>query len=260
MAKQNTSLAKYDAELAALAEKAAAQEAGVGGGQFFSTKGGTLSFGGAPLPNDEMAVVIIDSVIENAYYIENFDADSPASPVCYAFGRDPETMAPHEESEDKQADACAGCPQNEFGSADRGRGKACGNRRRIAMIQAGTLAKDGSFEPFEDPDAFEKAQTGYFRLSPTSLKSYAQYVKQIAGAFKKPPFAVFTKVSLVEDEKTMFKTCFELLGPVPAELVPVLMERNKAEAELIEFPYAKFEAAPKPKGNARRPLKKNRKF
>ena len=38
MTKKNESLVKYDAELAALAEAAAAQEIGVGGGLFFSTK------------------------------------------------------------------------------------------------------------------------------------------------------------------------------------------------------------------------------
>lgn len=259
MTKKNESLVKYDAELAALAEAAAAQEIGVGGGLFFSTKSGTLSLNGSPLPEDQMAVVIVDSILENAYYTEAFDADNPSSPVCYAFGRDPEEMAPHEEAEDKQSDHCAGCEKNEFGSADRGKGKACGNRRRVACIPAGTLAKDGTFEAFEDPDAFAKAQVAYLKLAPTSIGAYAQYVKMLA-TMKKPPFSVFTKIALVEDEKTMFKTTFELLEPVPAELIPVLIDRHKAEMENIEFPYAKIEAPAKGRGKSRTPQKRNRKY
>ena len=258
MAKQSTAMTKWEAELAAEAEAAAKQEAGVGGGQFFSLKGGTLSLGGAPLPNDEMAVVLLDSVIENAYYEEAFDAENQSSPVCYAFGRDSDEMAPKDDVEKKQNDTCTGCPQNEWGSADRGRGKKCGNRRRIACIPAGTLQKDGSFEAFEDPDHFTSAPVAYLRLPPTSLKSYAQYVKQIAGALKRPPSMVFTKISLVENEKTMFVVTFELLDPVPNELIPILMQRHKTEMDAIEFPYPKAEAAPK--GSKGKSAKRARKY
>ena len=259
MTKTSTAMVKYEQELAKMAEEAAAMEAGVGGSAFFSLRGGTLSLGGAPLPNDEMACVLIDSVLENAYYVDAFDAENQSSPACYAFGRDQDEMAPEDTVEDKQNDTCAGCPMNEFGSADRGRGKKCGNRRRIACIPAGTLDKSGSFEAFNDPDAFAKAPVAYLRLPPTSLKSYAQYVKQIAGALKRPPSMVFTKVSLIESEKVMFMVCFELLDPVPNELIPVLLERHKAEMELITFPYQKIEREAKG-GKDRRPEKRARKY
>jgi len=262
MAKQNQALAKWDEELAKAAEAAAAQEAGVGGGQFFSLKGGTLSFNGSPIPNDEMAVVLIDSVNANVYYEDAYNGETTNTPTCYAFGRSDEEMAPHEqvEGKDQQSDKCVGCPQNEWGSAERGRGKACRNTRRIACIPAGTLSKDGSFEAFDDPDHFAKAAIGYIPLPPTSVPGFAQYVKQLYGALKKPPFAVFTKFALVEDEKTIFKGVFELIEKVPNELLPILLDRHKVEREVIAFPYAKVDRDTKPKGKARRPLKSNRKY
>src|SRR5690606_31878069 len=85
---KTTALATYDEELAKLAEEAASQEANTGGGQFFSTRGGVLSLNGAPIPNNEMAVIILDGILVNTYYQGGFDPDSPSSPICYAFGRD----------------------------------------------------------------------------------------------------------------------------------------------------------------------------
>jgi len=241
---KSTALTKFDEELAKAAEAAAAQEASAGGGQFFSLRGGTLKFNDSPLPNNEMAVVIVDSVLENTYFKDDFDPDSPQGPDCYAFGRDEETMKPHKDVEDPEADGCAECDLNKFGSADRGRGKACRNRRRLALIPAGTLSKQGEFEAYEELAHFEKSPIAYLALPPTSINGYAAYVKQVAGALKRPPYAVFTRVALVDDEKSQFKVIFELLEPAPNELIPTLMQRHEESVETIEFPYLKVEETP----------------
>ena len=54
---QTTALVKWDEELAKQAEIAAGMEANTGGGQFFSTKGGILSWQDAPLPGSQTAVL-----------------------------------------------------------------------------------------------------------------------------------------------------------------------------------------------------------
>lgn len=245
MAKKTTAIATWDEELAKQAEEYANQEANTGGGQFFSIRGGTLTLNGAPVPNNEMAVIVMDSVLENVYYEGDFNPDSPSAPTCYAFGRDEKTMAPHEEVEQKQAVSCADCPMNAWGSSNKGRGKACRNRRRLALIPAGGL-DDGNFQAFEDPDEFARAAVVYLPIPPTSINGFGAYTKQVFGALKRPPFAVFTKVSVVPDAKTQVKVLFELLGPVPDELVKVLMEKNREVKATIEFPYAKPEEAPAP--------------
>jgi len=234
--KKQEALATYDEELAKLASEYADQEAGVGGGSFFSTRGGKLTYGDAPLPNNQMAVVILDGILENSYYTEDYNPDSPSSPVCYAFGRSEDEMCPHAESTDPQAKGCAGCPNNQWGSAARGRGKACANRRRLALISAGRLDASGGFE-FDTPEQLAKAEIGFLRLPPTSLKGYATYVKQIAKVQKLPPFGVATLVSLESDPKTQFRLCFEQLQPAPKELHKAILERHKEARDLIEFPY-----------------------
>ena len=154
-------------------------------------------------------------------------------------------MKPHEKAPDSQSDNCGGCPHAEFGSANQGKGKACTNRRRIAMIPAGTFDKDGDFEAVEDLSHFENAEAAYLSLPPTSLKNFGKFVKQMASTLKRPPFAVFTKVKIVPDPKSQFKIVFELIQAAPTELIPTLIKRHEAEKEIIDFPYISNDTEPK---------------
>lgn len=254
----STAMMKYEEELKKQAEAAAEQEANTGGGQFFSLKNGTLKFNDSPLPDNQMGVVIIDGVIENVYYPGKFNPDEPQPPTCYAFGRNEKTMGPHPEveGENRQSDTCAECPQNAWGSGE-GRGKACRNRRRLAIIGAGKF--EGSrFVAEEDPEAFEKAQIAYLALPPTSLNAYGAFVKQLKGALTLPPHGVFTKIKVVPDPKSQFKVTFEAIEKVPSELLPAIMKRHEEAKSVIEFPYSKPDEEKKeqPKATA----KKGRKY
>ncbi len=241
--KKNGAMAKWDQQLADLAKGAADQEAGVGGGQFFSTQNGVLKFNDSPLPGSQMGVIILDSVIENVIYEGKYDADNRTAPLCYAFGRSDDVMRPHKDVVTPQAESCGVCPNNEWGSAEFGAGKACRNRRRLAILSAGVFKRD-EFVPEENPKEFETSEVRYLALPPTALRGYAAYVKKLAGALKRPPFAVFTRIVVQPDPKTQISYSFEALGEVPGELIGILMERNKAEQDAIEFPYAKLESTP----------------
>jgi len=242
-------ITKWDEELARQAAEAAKVEESTQTGSFFSMKSGVLSFNDSPLPNNEMAVVILDSRLENVFYEGEYDADTPQSPVCFAFGLDEKTMGPHPivvEAGKQQHDQCAGCPQNEWGSAERGRGKACRNTRRLAMIPAGKFENNGKFKPFTDTKHFEDASVGFMKLPVTSVKGYASFVKQLAGALKRPPHAIFTRVKVVPDPDTQFKVTFEALSQIPNNLLPVIMQRREEVEESIEQPYQLADEDAKP--------------
>lgn len=256
--KQTTALANWDEEMAKQAQVAADMEASTAGGQFFSLRGGQLTFNDAPLPGNQMAVVVLDSVMENVYYEGKFDPDDITGPACYAFGRDEKTIKPHTAVAEPQHETCAGCPQNEWGSADTGRGKACANRRRLALIPAGAFnTATGKFEPVLEPEHYETAQIAYLKLPVTSVKGYAAVVKQVAAALKRPPHGVFMKFKVVPDAKSQFRVLVEPLQQVPNELLGVIMARHDEAKNSIEFPYAVAEegaADKKPvgKGNKKR--------
>ena len=259
-AAETTAVTNWEEEMAAQAKAAAAQEAHVGGGQFFSTRAGVLACDGQALPGNEMAVLIVDGILENVYYADQFDADDIASPVCFAFGREEADMAPHlnvTQNGTAQHETCKGCEKNEFGSSNTGRGKACGNRRRLALLPAGTFDKrKGEFTAIDDPAHYSKTDVRYLKVPPTSIGAYAAYVKQLAGGIKRPPHGVFTKISLRPHAKKQFEVVFEALAEVPNELLGAVMERHKQEMSLIEFPYQLSDGATKKAA----PVTKGRKF
>lgn len=233
--KTETAMTKYEEQLAAAAAAATETEASVASGQFFGLRGGQLTFDDAPMPNNEMAVVIADYVMENVYYEGEYNPDEPQGPVCFAFGRSDKELAPHPDAVAPQSETCAECEHNQWGSARTGRGKACRNTRRIAMIPAGEL-EGGDFEPY-DNEHFVDATQAFMKIPVTSVKGFSAFVKNIAGVLKRPPHGIFTKVSVVPDPKTQFKVQFTPLGEIPNDLLPTIFARNEEIAQTIDFPY-----------------------
>lgn len=258
--KTGTELANWDLELARQAAAAADMEASTAGGTFFSLRGGQLTFNDAPLPNNQMAVVVLDGILENVLYEGKFDPDEISGPVCFAFGRDEKTMAPHKDVLKPQATTCAVCPHNEWGTADTGRGKACRNTRRLALIPAGSFAQGtGKFEPITEVEHYDTAQIAYLKLPVTSVKAYAAVVKQIASALKRPPHGIFMKFKVVPDAKTQFRVLVEPLCPVPNNLLPSIMKRHEEAVDAIMFAYKSYaEVEPLKKPMAHKA--KNRKY
>lgn len=251
---KSTAMQKWDEELAKYAAESAKMEANVGGGQFFSVKSGVLSWQDNPMPNNEMGVIIVDSIMENAYYDGEYDPSNPQPPLCFAFGRSEDELVPHErvvEAGNAQSDACEGCQFNEFGSADKGRGKACKNTRRLALLPAGKFDKHGEFELFDDTEHFESTEVGFMKLPVTSIKGYATFVKQVAATLKRPPFGIVTKIKVVPDPNSQFKVIFEAIGNVPDELMSIILKRHEDIRTTIDFPYdLPSEEEVKPKGKS----------
>lgn len=260
-----TAVANYDEELARLAGQSATLTDSGGGGKFFSTRAGVLQFDDTPLPGNQMCVIIAAWCLENVYYEGAFDADNRTPPTCFAFCKNPDEkdeMAPHEmvdkeDAFDRQADTCGECPQNEWGSAEKGRGKACSNRRRLAILPAGVYKSAGrnggyELEVIDDAEHFRTADAGYLKIPVMSGKGFDNYVKDVAEQFKRPLFAVYTRVFLTPDPKSQFKVNFELIEPVTDNAVlGTLMERYRKLHEEIDFPYTPFQEEEAPQQQAR---------
>ena len=239
-APKTTSIATYDEQLAAAAAQYASMEASTATGDFFGLKSGVLTWGGNPVKNNEVACIILDSVLENIYYEGTFEADTPQAPMCFAYSRTEEELAPHEtvvKAGQAQANMCSECQYNEWGSAHTGKGKACRNTRRLALLPAGEFDRDGEFLPIEDAEQLFGGSVGFMKLPVTSVKNFANYVKQIGATFKRPPFAVFTKISVEPDTKTQFKVVFEALGLLDNDFIPMAIDKHEEATGTIEFPY-----------------------
>lgn len=231
-----TNVVSWQEKLAGLAKAGVAQEAHTGGGTFIGTRAGQLSYQGNAVAGNKLDVIVVDSIMENAYYVGRFDPENPTPPVCFAFGRDEKSMVPHADSTDPQHSDCAGCPNNVFGSADSGGGKACKNIRRLAMIPATPL----------DADSVKTAEVAYLKLPVTSVKNWAQYVKTLEALSQVPPLAVVTQIGTVPDAKSQFKITFNQQIQLGEEIVTPVLDRLEQISKDIEFPYTP-QAAPDPK-------------
>lgn len=235
--KTTTSMTKWDKQLADLAVAASATEKHVGTGSMISTKGGRLAYKGAEIPGNKMNVIVLDHVIHNVDYAEAYDPENGSSPRCYAFGREDEGMAPHADvpEDDKQNDTCKGCPQNEWGSAERGKGKHCGNKRRLAVLAESDL---------ED---IAGAEVAYLHVPVMSVKGWAGYVRQCTDVLNRPPLGVLTEISLVPDTKSTYRVEFKQISTIDdGDLIEQLITKAKTVQKEIEFPYVQIEKVEKP--------------
>lgn len=248
-----TAIEKYKEKMAAKADQYADEE--VARNSLITTRGGILKYGEEELPGNEMCVIILDAIHENKYFPDAFDPDVILPPKCFAMGRSEKTMEPHENVLDPddpdagdsyfelQADSCSECPKAEWGSADQGKGKACSNSRRLAVIPAGRFVSAGKrreteMEVFEDPTHFKEADIAFLKLPVTSVAAWSKYVHSLRRDHQAPPFAVITHVFLESDPKTQFKINFELIEVVKSEdLLSILFDRNDEAMEEIEEPY-----------------------
>lgn len=248
---EGTAVTKYDEKFAAMAAGYTAGERVTG--QFISTKGGMLKFGEDLLPGNQICAVVLDYVQERTFYTEKYNPDAEGGalpPVCYAFHRtdDPEEMAPHPSMQadlsyfQPQNDICRTCPNNDWGTADTGRGKACSERRRLALLPAGFYnprrgSRDFDLSLIDDPNHYANADIAYLKLPVTSVKEWARYVTSLASSLRRPPVAVVTRIYIEPDVKSQFKVKFELIEQLPDTMFEIIMARHEEAKNGIVFGY-----------------------
>jgi len=145
----------------------------------FSYKGDVIGRG--------MVSIIVDFVHAQTWYVNAFDPDNPEPPSCHALSVSGDEMQPFADSPLKQSEWCDGCPLDAWESADVGRGKACGQQYKLAVLAAGP------------GETLDNAELAILTVPPTSLKNFDAYVKHLKKAHKRPPHGVLTRFSFDQD-------------------------------------------------------------
>jgi hypothetical protein len=115
-------------------------------------------------PRQELDVVVVaaSAAISKNYYAKGYAQGDDASPDCFSVdGQTPDPTSPH-----KQANVCATCPQNQWGSQMTPNGKkakACKDQRLVAVVPLGDIPNEAMGGPM------------LLRLAPTSLVSFSRY-------------------------------------------------------------------------------------
>lgn len=237
-------LAVLSQELAQLAQDESANIP-ASAGAFLSSKGKRFTFQDQAL-QDPLQVIIVDHALSNAFYPDGYDPNNPKSPDCWAVAKVEGELAPPADLDTKVSDSCTGCPNNVFGSADTGRGKACKNGRILAVL---ILAEDVRKIT---PKVIEDAPLAYLRLSPTALKPFNGYLKRITGQLSKPLFSVVTALRFDEAmEQPVVLPDF--VGELTDEgaIRAIMTKREELQEELLAG-YPKFDREEAPKGKGRK--------
>jgi len=233
---------KWEEELAKHATKAAAQERPAVGRLAF--RGGIMTYQNQAIPGNKLNVVIISSAKEHALYQNvleqrQFDPNKPESPICYALSLSGEDMVPHAQARQRQAVSCAECKWNAWGSAPNGgKGKACKESRRLIMLPVSAVMQNAP------PDSVKKAEAATCSIPVTSVKNWANYTAQLAGEFRRPPWAMVTEVSLHPHARNQLEVKFAPVAQVSEQFLSDLMQRRDTADAVILTPYAQESNAP----------------
>lgn len=212
-------------------------------GNFISFRNGQITLGGNPLDNP-LPVIILAHGYERVYYSRPYQPDAISAPDCYSFDGD----TPHEQSQVPQADRCAQCRFNEFGSASNGKGKGCKEGARFAMIHADALNAD-------DPAAaIAAAQIVQAKLSVLNSKAFRAY----AGYFEEMPmWTSVTEIECVPDSKSQYATSFRnLVAEMDDDILDAIAARVGEAEKLIVEAYPEPQEEKKPAKKKRRAAKR----
>lgn len=203
---------------------------------------GQFMFQGNEL-GDELDVVVLDFRYLNRWYDGVYDSDNPSSPDCYAVSMFEKDLIPAPNAMAAQADSCEVCELNQWGSADRGKGKACSNRRLVAMVHANDL--DG------DPNEVEIVT---LNIPSTSIRAFDKFYSEVRNVLKRPTIGVIVRMTL-EPEGTYSLIHFTVEGLInDKETVQMLAEKVSLSQDILEAGYeptAQVEEKPKAKRKTR---------
>lgn len=212
-------LAKEAKQVAALERPALSQ---------ISTRAGQLVYQGQPVPGNKLPCIVIASAFENRYYDRPFDPNNRSAPKCFSLSLTGDDMVPSEEVKEPQSPACSGCKLNQWGSDPKGgKGKACKQVRRLALLPAAAVATGGS----------KTTEMALISIPVTSARNWANYVNQCATEYSRPPWALITEISTEPNAKTQFQIIFKTMGMVGDEYLGDMQKRIELAQNVLLEPY-----------------------
>ena len=168
----------------------------------------TRELDGEQVPAAALEVVIVaaNPNLSKVWYAKGFEDGQNAKPDCFSN----DGVKPDASSEDPQAKKCVTCPKNIWGSGSNGKGKACGDSRRIAIA-----APDQINEPM------------LLRVPAASLKPLADFDRKLQN--RGATFdSVVTKIKFDMEEATP-KLVFVPVGFLDEHQVELVDEMAKSD-------------------------------
>lgn len=170
---------------------AAAAAAPIAGGLPRVTFKDGMFFSGEDTLGPKITVIILAESLLKVWYEEEYDQNVQSPPSCFAVHEaTPEGYTPmhaHKSSPNIQGGPndhdCKGCELNMFGTAEKGNGKACSDRRNLFIC----FPDDPGLTSDQD------VKYGVMTITPTGLQAYGTYLKKLDSGYHRPPWGVLTE-------------------------------------------------------------------
>jgi hypothetical protein len=130
---------------------------------------------------------------------------------------------------------------NQWGSAEKGRGKACKNVRHLALIPAVNEASE-----------VEGAELAVLKLPVMSVANWSNYVDKCAALYRRPPLGMITVVSTVPDAKSQFRVVFNAADKVNDGVLGAVFAREESARRVLEREYEPNTAPAAPVDNGKK--------
>ena len=205
-----------------LARQAEAAQSLRSSGSYIGFKNAQLKVDGIAIPANQLDVRVLATISERAWYSKEFDADAIQVPDCYAL----DSPEPHDQAKNAQAATCAECQYNKWGSATRGKGKACRESARVIVIPANV--------------PLASAQMYTAKVPVTSLSTVTSFASR-CGQANKLMGEFVTKLSVTEDKKSFFKVHLTPVEVTADMDMAALLKAQNAAYELAMTPYPQLD-------------------
>lgn len=240
-----SSLAKMEPWEIELADKAKAEQATETlGVPRITHKSGLLKVDGEEVEGNKLPVIIVTYGLMKTYYEEAYDPDAQQgqTPDCFAFASaapgEEEKMVPHPVAPNKQAEACTGCPHNAFGTAIKGKGKRCQDKRRVlCMVEV------------KDKKSIAEAQVRQFEIPPGSLRNWGAYLKGLKEITNSGNVRTVVTELSTKPAENAYQLIFKPVRALSKEQALAVIEKGKqCEPDLAApFPTITRDDTPKSK-------------
>ena len=188
-------------------------------GHRISLKGKTFTFPDGKTSPGPINAVILDRRNINAYYPGAYNPQKLEAPSCFALAKKRDELTPSDNCSDPQSKGCEGCQWNEWGSAPGGgRGKACKNQIRIAIVP---------------PDAQPDTSPWTIDLAPSSTAAFTNFVNSVKGQLGILPLLVQVTVDF-DPNADYPKIAFTKPEPLPEDRLEMMFEFRQATRPLLE--------------------------
>lgn len=213
-----------------------------------SVRGGYMKLNGVDLPGSQLDCVIVAATFENQYYDPAFpfDPDNLRNPICFAMSLDGEDMKPDPKSTNIQNADCTTCQWMQWKSDPvRKKGKACKEKRKIALIPA-TMIKAGEIK---------KAEMAILALPPTSVGNWSNYVNLLSNEYQRPSFGMLSTVIARPHPRKQLEVTFEAKALVSDEFIGDILDLVEPAQKVMMTPYEGNPTDPTKAADPKKPKK-----